>query len=205
MAEVESSQSGLQKINVKMAIDAPSDLDLDVLLAIFGRWRLEEGEEVIDLADYAHVDQGPGCLLVSHRWQFGIDHAGGKVGLFYSTRKDLTGPLAHRFTQAIEGLITKSTRLLAEEEFPRTAKACCGQLEVIANDRLLFPNTDASDARVRPELEKTFERLYGSGSFQVEREADPSRRLGYSVLAGSASELSLADLQKRLSSSKSKL
>lgn len=199
MAEVESSQSGLQKINVKMAIDAPSDLDLDVLLTIFGRWRLEEGEEVIDLADYAHVDQGPGCLLVSHRWQFGIDQGGGEVGLFYSTRKDLKGSLAERFAQAIRGLVTKSARLLAEEEFPRTAKASCGRLEVIANDRLLLPNTDASDAAVRPELDTTFGRLYGADSFQVERETDPSRRLGYKVLAKSASGLSLDDLEKRLS------
>jgi len=181
-----------------MPIDA-SDLDLDVLLTIFGRWRLEEGEEVIDLADYAHVDKGPGCLLISHRWQFGIDQGGGKLGLFYSTRKDLRGPLADRFAQAIRGLVTKSTRLLAEEEFPRTAKVRCGEFEILANDRLLLPNTDASDAEVRPELDKALGRLYGAGAFQVERETDPSRRLGYGIQAKSAGGLSLDDLSKRLS------
>jgi hypothetical protein len=182
-----------------MPIDASSDLDLDVLLTIFGRWRLEEGEEVIDLADYAHIDQGPGCLLISHRWQFGIDQAAGKRGLFYSTRKDLSGSLADRFAQAIQGLVTKSARLLAEKEFPSTAKILCGELEIIANDRMLLPNTDASDAEVRPELDKTLGRLYGSGSFQVERETDSSRRLGYGIQAKAASGLSLDDLSKRLS------
>ena len=79
----------LQKINVKFGIDAAADADWDALLNIFSRWRLEEGEEILDLADYSHVPEAPSIILVSKRWQLGVDfsrgtgedRAGGWAGL----------------------------------------------------------------------------------------------------------------------------
>ena len=63
--------AGLQRFDLKLHLDGPSDFDSDqaddALLAIFGEWRLEEGEEIIDLADYSHVPEGPGVLLISKR------------------------------------------------------------------------------------------------------------------------------------------
>ena len=192
-----ADRAGLQKINVKLLLELPPGFDHDVLLGIFGRWRLDPGEEILDLADYGHVEDGPGCLMLSHRWQFGIDHAGGVPGLFYATRKGLSGDLAERLAQAIAGFLAKAQRLAAEPTFPRGVVLRCGELEVTLNDRLQAPNTDAMDATVRPALDQVLRRLYGSSDVRVEREKDPSRRLGYRVHAP-ASGLSLAELARRL-------
>ena len=191
-------EPGLQKINIKLFLDAPTGFDSDFLLEVFGRWRLETGEEIVDLADYAHVDDGPGCLLISHRWHFGIDFSGGKSGLYYSTRKGLSGGAYERFLQAFAGLIQKSRRLLAEKELPRSVKPRCGELEIVLNDRIIAPNTDPVDAELRPALEKVLEKLYGRGGSRIEREKDPSRRLGYSIHSPSAGSMSFEEFASKL-------
>lgn len=199
MSAVESRPDpGLQKINVKLFLDAPPGFDSDPLLEIFGRWRLETGEEIVDLADYAHVDDGPGCLLISHGWHFGIDFAGGKPGLYYSTRKGLSGAPSERFHQALAGLVQKSRRLLAEKELPRSVRPRCGELEFVLNDRLLAPNTDSADQELRPGLETLLRKLYGPGAAKLEREKDPGRRLGYRIDAPPGNKLSFEEFAGRL-------
>jgi len=199
LSAVESTPDpGLQKINVKLFLDAPPGFESDFLLEIFGRWRLETGEEIVDLADYAHVEDGPGCLLISHRWHFGIDFAKGRPGLYYATRKGLSGGPYERFLQALAGLAQKSGRLLGEKEFPGSVKPRCGELEIVLNDRLLAPNTDPVDKELRPGLEKVIQKLYGPGAARVERERDPGRRLGYTIEAPSGNKLSFEEFAGRL-------
>jgi hypothetical protein len=124
--------------------------------------------------------------------------SGGGPALFYSTRKGLSGGLAERIAQAIAGLLARAQRLAADPDFPRGAAPRCGELEVILNDRLQAPNTDAMDAQVRPALDQVLRRLYGESGIRVEREKDPSRRLSYRVHAV-ASGLTLAEMARRLS------
>ncbi len=198
VAEPDKSPQGLQKINVKLFADAPRDLDYDILLAIFGRWRLDSSEEVMDLADYAHVDHGPNCLLVGHRWHFGIDLAEGRPGFFFSTRKGLSGSPADRIAQALRGLLEKTKRLCSEPDFPGAIKTRTGELEVVLNDRIVAPNTSATDGEWRPGLDQVSAKLYGPGAASVEREVDPARRLGYRVRAEAGNRLSLDEMLRRL-------
>src|SRR5437867_2091884 len=41
---------------------------------------------LIDVADYAHVPDGPGVILIGHEVDYGIDLGGGRTGLL-TTRK----------------------------------------------------------------------------------------------------------------------
>lgn len=173
----------LQKIDVKMALDAPERYDWDRLLAVFGRWRLDPNEEILDLADYLHVPGGPGCLLVSHRWHFGADFANGTPGLFLSTRKGLRGELADRFAGAIRILLEKGRQLLAEPELEGAISLRTGELELVVNDRMLVPDPIAGDELVRPAISRALDRLYGSDEWNAERDDRAGVRLGYRVRA----------------------
>src|SRR5688572_23843172 len=115
-------REGLQKIDLKLLLEGPPGLDPDFLLAIFGRWRLEQGQEIVDLADYAHVDRGPSCILISHRWHFGVTFTEGEPGLLYSARKGLSGTDEDRVLGAARALVTLARRLIAEPEFPREVR-----------------------------------------------------------------------------------
>lgn len=187
---------GLEKINLKLFASVPPGFDYDCLLAVFGRWRLEQGEEIMDLADYAHVDQGPNCLLVSHRWHFGIDLGGGQPGFFLSVRKGLAGSPEERLLGALQLLLAKTQRLLEEPDVPRTLAPNCGELEVVLNDRLLVPHTPQSFAEWRPVLDRALERLYGKVAPQVRPEPDRGRRVGWRISA--PSPLPLKELLGRL-------
>lgn len=197
LTDAPNTLAGLQKLNVKLPIDVPPGFDYDVLLSIFGRWRLDPNEEIMDLSDYGHVDHGPNCLLVSHRWHFGIDVAGGEPGFFLSVRTGLSGSPAERVKQAVRLLLEKSKRLCAEAELPRTVRPRCEVLEIVLNDRLLAPHTPATDATWRPAVESLSTMLYGAGRARLEKEKDPSRRLGYRLTAPEAAP-SLEELLRRL-------
>ncbi len=181
----------LQKINVKFGIDAAADADWDALLNIFSRWRLEEGEEILDLADYSHVPEAPSIILVSKRWQLGVDfsrgtgedRAGGWAGLLYASRKGLEGDLGARLRSVLVSALEKFQRLAGEKEFPRGVTILYGELDIAFNDRLLVPNNDEMDALVRPTVEEVLAALYGDEGCSVEREDDPGRRLAYCARA----------------------
>ena len=181
----------LQKINVKFGIDAPADADWDALLNIFSRWRLEEGEEILDLADYSHVPEAPSIILVSKRWQLGVDfsrgtgedRADGWAGLLYASRKGLEGDLGARLRSVLVSALEKFQRLAGEKEFPRGVTILYGELDIAFNDRLLVPNNDEMDALVRPTVEEVLAALYGDEGYSVEREDDPGRRLAYCARA----------------------
>jgi len=198
--ETRIAPAGLQKINIKLFAEASSDLDYDFLLAVFGRWRLDlERDEIMDLADYGHIDQGPTCLIVGHRYHFGVDLAGGRPGLFLSTRKGLSGAPVVRVIQALTLLVEHSKRLAAEPDFPGHAfRPKCGELEVTLNDRLLAPNNEATDAEWRPGLDEALAKVYGAGKATVEREGRPEMRASYRVRAPGADAWTLDELSRRL-------
>ena len=189
---------GLRKINVKFSLDAPAELSYEFLVAVFGRWRLEDGEEIIDLADYLHVPEGPACLLVSQRWHFGIDLAGGKPGILLSNRGKLGGEPAARIAAVIRTCLEKGKRLLGESDVPSSVRPALPDLELVVNDRVLAENTDEADAVMRPGLTATLDRLYGKDAYSVEREKDPTRRLGYLVKATTENDLTFDELLGRL-------
>ena len=184
----------LQKIDVKFGTGAPAGADWDALLSIFSRWRLEEGEEILDLADYSHVPEAPSIILVSKLWQFGVDFSRGSgssrregwAGLLFSNRKGLEGDPADRLRSVLAKALGKIQRLCGEKEFPPGVTVNCSEVEVSFNDRLLTPNTDAMDTSLRPTLENALTALYGESGFELVREDDPGRRLGYYARAAEA-------------------
>lgn len=192
---------GLQKLDIKLPLAVERGMHQDGvsdrLIAVFGRWRHEEGEELVDLQDYAHVPDGPGIVLVSKRWILGIDWTGGEPGLLLSTRRGLEGALAERFAQAMRLLVEKATRLTKEEELKDVVKPRCRELSIAVNDRVLFPNTDETDAAIRPEVTALAERLYAGAPCEIERVNDSRARLSYRIRAREADALTLEELSAR--------
>jgi len=189
--------SEIQKVCVKLALDAPGRLNADPVLEIFGRWRAEEGEELMDLADYAHLAEGPLVVLVGHRYNLAIDTTGGRPGIQYCSKKGLAGSPADRFAAVLKATLAKSRRLLAEPGFPPGVRPRPGQLDIVLNDRLSLPNDDEADREIRPALSSSLDLLYGSANYALTRDADSTRRLAYRVEAGAAG-LTLDSLLARL-------
>ena len=175
----------LQRINAKLMADAPADLNIDSILAIFGRWRHDKDHpsDWVDLADYAHMARGQGILLVGKQGNFSVDLTDPGPGLLYGGKKDFQGPAANRVLEAIRRCLALAVPLVGEPEYPTGLKLQPGSWELTINDRLDFPNTDETDGQRGPDIRSALDTLFGAGNYTAEREPDLGRRYAYSVRA----------------------
>jgi hypothetical protein len=78
--------------------------------------------------------------------------------------------------QAYAAALAACRRLEGEPEFAGKLRFDGSEIEITLNDRLLYPNTEATWQAVRPETESFLDGLYGSGRYTVERAADARER-----------------------------
>jgi hypothetical protein len=188
----------LQRIQTKILTDAPATLHLNPFIDIFGRWRADKNHPAgwVDLADYAHVPRGAGILLVGFKGNFAFDLADPAPGILYASKSGLSGPHPERIAAAIKTGLELTRRLIGEPEFPKTVHLRTDRIEFQFPDRLVTPNTSATDRALRPSLAKSLDRLFGAGGYELAPHTDPTALLGYSVKAKNTDSLEI--LLKRL-------
>ncbi len=176
----------LQRINVKLFTDAGGKIALDPFLDIFSRWREDSAHPSrwVDLADYAHVAKGPGVMMIGKQGNLGLDLADPGPGILYANKQDLEGTTEDRLVETFRRCLALTGALIKEPEYPRDLKPRPGFWELSFNDRLETPNTDETDRQLRPAIEATIRRLFGSDHTLI-READPKRRYGFVIHAES--------------------
>ena len=173
----------LQRINVKIFTDAPERIELDAFLGIFARWREDSSHPCswVDLADYAHVEKGPGIMLIGRRGNVSLDLGDPGPGILYGNKKDLEESEERRIEETFRRSVEVIQALTAEPEYPAAFRIRPGFWQLTFNDRLDAPNTDETDRRLRPVVEAVLDRLLGRGDYSLIRESDASRRYGFTV------------------------
>jgi hypothetical protein len=158
---------------------------------VFHAWVREQSmpELLIDVADYRHVPNGPGVMLIGHEGDYNMDHGGGRFGLRYNRKAALGGTNDARFRQALASVARACIRL--EEHF-----AADGPLTFrrdgfawFINDRAIAPNTAETLAAVEPELRASLQSMLGHDGFRIEHHADPRARFGVTVSVDQAIDL----------------
>jgi hypothetical protein len=174
----------LHKIAVKFFLERPEDPPTEYVIPVFHRWIREKllGGILIDVADYGHLPQSPGVLLVAHEANWALDASEGPVGLLYTRKQPLEGDLAARIRACLQGALAACARL--EEDLSFTFST--GKALFLANDRLAAPNTDASFAALKPALDAAFGALFGGAVTLVREGADPRERLAVRVTSSDA-------------------
>jgi len=145
-----------QKLQLKVFAlpETAERVALDVFIPVFHRWIKERvlPELVIDVANYAHVPEGPGVVLIGHASDYFMDLGDGRMGLLHNRKRCAAPPgdrlddLARRALYAAV-LLEKDTMLAGKVRF------ASNEFLFRINDRLAAPNNDATFARVKPELE----------------------------------------------------
>ena len=194
------SDRWLQHVNVKFPAAAANAgaVDLAPAIPVFHRWIQEQALPglLIDVADYRHVPEGPGVVLVAHEAIYGLDQGGGRLGLLYNRRTRLDAAPADALPQAFRAALEACRKLEQEPEFAGTLSFAGGACEVVVNDRALAPNDAATGARLRAALEPLLDRLWGAGSYTVTPLGEARDRLGLSARSSAAH--TTADLLDRL-------
>src|SRR5688572_5034855 len=86
-----------QRLSVKFFVKGNMPVDLAPFTPLFHRWIQNNTVEglLVDVADYKHVPDGPGVVLIGHDVDYGLDLTAGKPGLLVRRKRyDRNGSFA---------------------------------------------------------------------------------------------------------------
>lgn len=190
----------LQRIGLKVFASDDSTVRAREVVPVFHRWiqtRALDGLLLVDVADYAHVPEGPGAVLVAHEGNFSIDLADDRLGLLFYRKTQAPGALADRL-RLLARTTLQAARLLEQDPALAGRLRFRGErIELFANDRLLAPNDEATRAAFAPALRELLAVLYGPVDCRIEPASDDVReRFGVRIEA--PAPVSVADVLLRL-------
>jgi hypothetical protein len=166
----------LHKIVVKLFAADPSSVKLDEFIPVFHRWIQKHVVEgmLIDVADYAHLPQGPGVVLVAHEADYFMDTMEGPLGLLYNRKMSSPGRVSDRIAAAFKTALVACVKLENEPEFQGRLKFRADEALFLANDRLHAPNNDDTFQALRSDIAAALARAYPS-SFDLRRVSEDAR------------------------------
>jgi hypothetical protein len=175
------------KLVLKFFLDDPSAVAESSFVPVFHSFIQTHAladHLLIDVADYEHVPDGPGTLLVAHEANFYMDHAvGGKLGLLYQRKQPFPGAanFRRRLAAAFAATLRAAARLEDDLAFDGRLKFRTDRAVFRINDRLLAPNTRQTYEEVAPDLRALVLDVYGPAAGDVALEHQPSERRLFEV------------------------
>jgi len=156
------------KLQVKLYTRA-GDVELGKLVPVFHEWirnnKLAD-ELLIDVADYAHVPQGPGVVLIGHQSDYYLDVADDRPGLLYSRKRGFEGSFEAGIEDAFRRALEACKHL--EDESTLGLRFTTDEVLFRVQDRLNAPNEDATYVAYEPALKRTASAFFG-GEPSLER------------------------------------
>ena len=168
----------LQKISVKFFVARPDGVRLAEFIDVFNSWIQASDGDYYDVADYSHMEAGPGILLISHEAHISMDNAGNRLGLLYNQRQPLSGSNAEKLQFVFRAALEFCLRIENEAALGGRIKFRGAEALLLINDRLLAPNTEETLRALKPELEGLAKILYGGADFALRHNPDPRQRFG---------------------------
>jgi hypothetical protein len=190
----------LQHVNLKLLVTNPGEVDLEPLIPVFHNWIQGQvfGELLLDVADYRHVNTGPGVVLIGHEGDYSVDNTDNRLGVRYNRKAVLNGGNQDRLEQATRAALTACQRLEEEPSLGGKLRFNGQEIELFVNDRLLTPNVEASRRALQPDFDTFFQKLFRGGEYAISYGSDPRRLFGVSVKA--SQNFSVATLLANLNS-----
>ncbi len=143
----------LQKLTVKFFTAPPDTVPLADFIAIFHGWIQATDGIYHDVADYSHMQSGPGIVLVAQHANVHIDETGGRRGLLYCQKAPLTGSNHEKLRTVLRAALENCRRLEQEPMLKGKLRFSGDEVLISVNDRLLAPNDVETYHDLKPELE----------------------------------------------------
>ena len=174
----------LQRVCVKVYAPEP-DVGDQEFVPIFHEWirnRAIEGLVLFDVADYAHVPESPGVVLVAHEAHFSLDRSDGRYGLLVQRRVDMGAPSTEVIATTVKQALQVVEKLESDPRLEGRLRFDRSTLRVEANDRLRAPNTDDGWRAFEPVVKAGVAKASGGAGARVSRvRNDPRDRLAADV------------------------
>jgi hypothetical protein len=158
-----------EKLQIKFFAKPNAAFELEAVVPVFHRFIREHAfdELMIDVADYKHVKNGPGVVLVGDANDYYLDEGEGRPGLLFSRKRHGSTPEG-RLREGLARALKACTLLEAAPELDGKLLFATNELLLRLPDRLRAPNDDQSFAEVSSELSALHDKLYGGGAYVIE-------------------------------------
>ena len=130
---------------------------------MFHRWIQDRvcPEMLIDVADYRHVPDGPGVMLIGHEAHYSLDSTEGPAGRCSTAASRPAAEAQENLRQAYTAAAA-CRRLEQEPEFAGKLKFNTGRLRISINDRLLAPESGRHVSRAEAGVRAVSRRRCGA-------------------------------------------
>jgi hypothetical protein len=171
----------LQKLTVKFFTVPPDRVPLTDFIEIFHGWIQETDGIYHDVADYSHMQSGPGIVLVAQQANLHIDETGGRRGLLYSQKAPLSGSNQERLRMVLRMALENCRRLEREPALKGTVKFSGDEVLITVNDRLLAPHTSETFQALRPDFEEAATELFRPANVALSHKQDARQRFSVTI------------------------
>jgi len=153
------------KLAFKLYFAPQSQVPVEEFVPVFHHWiqqRALAGHQLIDVADYSHVYQGPGTMLISHEANLHIDGEDGRLSLIYVRKAPIAGSLQDRIRAVLGYTLQAASMLEAAPELAGKLSFRTDEIAFRVNDRLNAPNTTATFDAIKGDLEAVLKKTFAS-------------------------------------------
>ncbi len=168
--------------------DPAAPVDLDPFIGLFHRMIQNQTVEglLIDVADYIHVPEGPGVILIGHDVDYGIDRSNGKAGLLTVQKRIEGGSLSDRLNQTMRMALGALKAIEIDGGAAVNFATTCCRVQLL--DRCETPNTDQAFSEAKGEFEALASRLYAGAVESLSRVGaqDARNPLGVEIFSNEA-------------------
>jgi hypothetical protein len=182
------------QLKIYLTPESTRSLDVEAAVPVFHRWIKQRllPELTIDVANYQHVPQGPGVVLIGHGSDYFLDEGEGRPGLLHN-RKRAGLPPGERLADLARRTLNAAALLEKDLALTGKIKFATDELLFRVNDRLAAPNNDATFAALKPELDAFAQTIYG-GPCDLTRVGGPKELFAVRIKgAGGATLATLLD------------
>ena len=194
--------ASIHRLRLAIAADTTDGFDFAALIPVFHRLiqRRALPWALIDVADYRHVERGPGVLLIGHEGDLALGwEVDGRLTLAYQQkRREGEGGLEAHLARAVERLLA-AARALDGAEGLDGLSLDTRHWSLRLLDRLRTQDVAATRAVVEPLLRRQLALTVDGSKIELTfDDADPRRPLGLDLRLPSAVPLGLPEPTPRL-------
>lgn len=182
-------EAAVQRARVKVFVEKGADIPLHEFIFVFHRW-IREGRVpgvLVDVAEYTHVHEGPGVLLIAHEWDYSIDEVGGRRGFLVNRKRAGVCSAREALYETFAAAAFGAHLLEQEVEFSGRLRFSPWRWEVAFADRLHAPNEPDVRKALEAFLRKTLEPFFPD--LKIIPEEDRRSLVGFRLEAGGAADL----------------
>lgn len=182
----------LERFSIKFFAHPGTNVDDAVFIDIFHGWiRYKKLDGILlDVADYRHVPEGPGVMLITHEINFAMDYTEGRFGLLAQRKLGQGADLRERILELARATVAFGVQLESDPRIAGKLKLEAGDFLFQTNDRLLAPNTTSTFSELEPDLKAAAKTIYSGQPVTITQlDNDPRDRLSIVIDTGRSLEI----------------